>query len=168
MDGFTVIPMKDACEIGEIFITCTANTNVIDARYFELLRDGAVLANAGHFNVEIKMDELEKIAVNKKEVRKNITEYRLNNKNKIYVLGEGRLVNLACADGHPIEIMDLSFALQALSVEYILKNKRKLENKVYEVPEEVDLQVAETMLDSYGIKIDKLTKKQVDYLTKSH
>ena len=168
MDGFTVLPMKDACEIGEIFITCTANTNVIDARYFELLRDGAVLANAGHFNVEIKMDELEKIAVNKKEVRKNITEYRLNNKNKIYVLGEGRLVNLACADGHPIEIMDLSFALQALSVEYILKNKRKLENKVYEVPEEVDLQVAETMLDSYGIKIDKLTKKQLDYLTKSH
>jgi adenosylhomocysteinase len=133
-----------------------------------LLRDGAVLANAGHFNVEIKMDELEKIAVNKKEVRKNITEYTLNNKNKIYVLGEGRLVNLACADGHPIEIMDLSFALQALSVEYILKNKRKLENKVYDVPQEVDLQVAETMLDSYGIKIDKLTKKQVDYLTKSH
>jgi len=168
MDGFTVLPMKDACEIGEIFITCTANTNVIDARYFELLRDGAVLANAGHFNVEIKMDELEKIAVNKKEVRKNITEYTLNNKNKIYVLGEGRLVNLACADGHPIEIMDLSFALQALSVEYILKNKGKLENKVYDVPQEVDLQVAETMLDSYGIKIDKLTKKQLDYLTKSH
>jgi adenosylhomocysteinase len=133
-----------------------------------LLRDGAVLANAGHFNVEIKMDELEKIAVNKKEVKKNITEYTLNNKNKIYVLGQGRLVNLACADGHPIEIMDLSFALQALSVEYILKNKGKLENKVYEVPEKVDLQVAEIMLDSYGIKIDKLTKKQVDYLTKSH
>ena len=168
MDGFEVLPMEEACKIGEIFVTCTANTNVIDTRNFELLRDGAVLANAGHFNIEIKMAELEKVTIKKREVRKNITEYTLKNRNKIYVLGEGRLVNLACADGHPIEIMDLSFALQALSVEYLLKNKGRLENRVYDVPQEVDLQVAETMLDSYGIKIDKLTKKQIDYLTKSH
>jgi adenosylhomocysteinase len=168
MDGFTVLSMEEACGVGEIFVTCTANKNVIDTRHFELLRDGAVLANAGHFNVEIEMAELEKAAIKKREVRKNITEYTLKNHRKIYVLGEGRLVNLACADGHPIEIMDLSFALQALSVEYLLKNKGKLENRVHDVPQEVDLQVAETMLDSYGIKIDKLTKKQLDYLTKSH
>jgi adenosylhomocysteinase len=167
MDGFTVLPMKDACKVGEIFITCTADTNVIDERYFELLRDGAVLANAGHFNVEISMAGLKKVIINKREVRKNITEYMLRNKNRIYVLGDGRLVNLACADGHPIEIMDLSFALQVLSVEHLLENKGKLENKVYNVPEEVDVQVAKTMLDSYGIKIDKLTKKQLNYLTKS-
>jgi adenosylhomocysteinase len=167
MDGFTVLPMKDACKVGEIFITCTADTNVIDERYFELLRDGAVLANAGHFNVEISMAGLKKVTINKREVRKNITEYMLRNKNRIYVLGDGRLVNLACADGHPIEIMDLSFALQVLSVEHLLENKGKLENKVYNVPEEVDVQVAKTMLDSYGIKIDKLTKKQLNYLTKS-
>jgi adenosylhomocysteinase len=168
MDGFEVLPMGEACKIGEIFITCTANTNIIDSRYFEQLKDGAVLANAGHFNVEIQMEELEKATSKKREVRKNITEYTLKNRKRIYILGEGRLVNLACADGHPIEIMDLSFALQALSAEYILKNKKKLENKVYDVPEEVDIEVAQIMLDSYGIKIDRLTKKQLNYLTKSH
>jgi adenosylhomocysteinase len=168
MDGFEVLPMGEACKIGEIFITCTANTNIIDSRYFEQLKEGAVLANAGHFNVEIQMEELEKATSKKREVRKNITEYTLKNRKRIYILGEGRLVNLACADGHPIEIMDLSFALQALSAEYILKNKKKLENKVYDVPEEVDIEVAQIMLDSYGIKIDRLTKKQLNYLTKSH
>lgn len=168
MDGFEVLPMEEACKIGEILITCTANTNIIDSRYFEQLKNGAVLANAGHFNVEIQMEELEKATSKKREVRKNITEYTLKNRKIIYILGEGRLVNLACADGHPIEIMDLSFALQALSAEYILKNKKRLENKVYDVPEEVDIKVAQIMLDSYGIKIDRLTKKQLNYLTKSH
>ena len=168
MEGFTVLPMKEAAKAGDIFVTTTGDTNVIDKRHFALLKDGAILANAGHFNVEINMPELEKFAVKKRIVRKNITEYTLPNKNRIYILGEGRLVNLACADGHPIEIMDLSFALQALSVEYLLKNKGKLENKVYNVPEEIDTKVAEEMLKANGIKIDKLTQKQIDYLTKSH
>ncbi len=168
MEGFTVLPMKEAAKAGDIFVTTTGDTNVIDKRHFALLKDGAILANAGHFNVEINMPELEKFAVKKRIVRKNITEYTLPNKNRVYVLGEGRLVNLACADGHPIEIMDLSFALQSLSVEYLLKNKGKLQNKVYNVPEEIDTKVAEEMLKANGIKIDKLTQKQIDYLTKSH
>ncbi len=168
MEGFTVLPMKEAAKAGDIFVTTTGDTNVIDKRHFALLKDGAILANAGHFNVEINMPELEKFAVKKRIVRKNITEYTLPNKNRVYVLGEGRLVNLACADGHPIEIMDLSFALQALSVEYLLKNKGKLQNKVYNVPEEIDTKVAEEMLKANKIKIDKLTQKQINYLTKSH
>ncbi len=168
MEGFTVLPMKEAAKIGDIFVTTTGDTNVIDKRHFALLKDGAILANAGHFNVEINMPELEKFAVKKRTVRKNIEEYTLPNRKKIYVLGEGRLVNLACADGHPIEIMDLSFALQSLSVEYLLTHGKKLENKVYNVPAEIDLRVAEEMLKANGIEIDKLTKKQRDYLTKSH
>ncbi len=164
MDGFTVLPMREAAKIGDIFITCTSNTDIIDRKTFLLLKNGVILANAGHFNVEIAMEELKKIAVNKKEVRKNITEYLLSNSRKIYVLGEGRLVNLACADGHPIEIMDLSFALQLLSSEYLIKKRSKLANLVYNVPEEVDLKIAEMALSSYGIKIDKLTKKQIKYL----
>jgi len=166
MDGFEVMEMKNAAKIGDIFVTCTGNTNVIDSRHFELLKDGAILTNAGHFNVEVAMDELEKEKVSKREVRKNIDEYTLKNGRRIYVLGEGRLVNLACADGHPIEIMDLSFALQALSAEYLLTHK--LENKVYDVPEEIDKKVAKLFLEANGIKIDKLTKKQIDYLTKPH
>ena len=168
MDGFTVLPMKEAAKIGDIFVTATGDTNVIDLRHFELLKDGAVLANAGHFNVEVNMDELEKSAVKKRTVRKDITEYTLKNNRKIYVLGEGRLVNLACADGHPIEIMDLSFALQALSAEYLMKNRDKMEKKVYNVPEAIDVEVAKSMLKAYGIEIDTLTEKQIDYLTKSH
>ncbi len=168
MDGFTVLPMKEAAPIGDIFVTTTGNTNVVDLRHFALLKDGAILSNAGHFNVEIAMKELEGFAAKKRTVRTNIAEYTLPNKKRIYVLGEGRLVNLACADGHPIEIMDLSFALQALSAEYLMKNRKKLGKKVYDVPEEIDIKTAETMLQSYGINIDKLTKKQIDYLTKSH
>jgi adenosylhomocysteinase len=166
MDGFEVMEMKNAAKIGDIFVTTTGNINVIDSRHFELLKDGAILTNAGHFNVEIAMDELEKEKVSKREVRQNIEEYTLKNGRHVYVLGEGRLVNLACADGHPIEIMDLSFALQALSAEYLLTHK--LENKVYDVPEEIDTKVANIFLDANGIKIDKLTKKQIDYLTKPH
>ncbi len=166
MDGFDVMEMKEAAKIGDIFVTATGNTNVIDSRHFELLKDGAILTNAGHFNVEVMMEELEKIKISKRTVRNNIEEYTLPNGRHIYVLGEGRLVNLACADGHPVEIMDLSFALQALSAEYLLSHK--LDTKVYEVPEELDSQVAEIFLKSNSIKIDKLTKKQIDYLTKPH
>ncbi|MGB9694800.1 MAG: adenosylhomocysteinase [Caldisericaceae bacterium] len=166
MDGFEVMQMKDAAKVGDIFVTATGNTNVIDTRHFELLKDGAILANAGHFDVEVKMEELKKISKEQREVRKNITEYSLPNGRKVYVLGEGRLVNLTCADGHPIEIMDLSFAVQALAAEFLIKNK--LENKVYDVPDEIDLRIAKTFIDSYGIQIDKLTKEQTDYLTKAH
>lgn len=166
MDGLDVMQMKDAAKIGDIFVTATGNTNVIDSRYFELLKDGAILSNAGHFDVEVKMTDLKKIAKSHHEVRKNIIEYTLPNRRKVYVLGEGRLVNLACADGHPIEIMDLSFAVQALCAEYLVKNK--LENKVYDVPEGIDQRISKIFLDSYGIKIDTLTKEQVDYLTKPH
>uniref|UniRef100_A0A7C4TYF9 Adenosylhomocysteinase n=1 Tax=Caldisericum exile TaxID=693075 RepID=A0A7C4TYF9_9BACT len=166
MDGFEVMEMKNAVKFGDIFVTATGNTNVIDSRYFELLKDGTILTNAGHFNVEVAMDELEKEKVSKREVRKNIDEYTLKNGRHIYVLGEGRLVNLACADGHPIEIMDLSFALQALSAEYLLTHT--LENRVYDVPEEIDTKVAKIFLEAIGIKIDKLTKRQIDYLTKPH
>ncbi len=168
MDGFTVLPMKEAAPIGDIFVTTTGDTNVVDLRHFALLKDGAILSNAGHFNVEVAMKELEGFATKKRTVRTNIAEYTLPNKKRIYVLGEGRLVNLACADGHPIEIMDLSFALQALSAEYLMKNRKKLGKKVYDVPREIDIKTAESMLQSYGINIDKLTKKQKDYLTKSH
>ena len=166
MDGFDVMEMKEAAKIGDIFVTATGNTNVIDSRHFELLKDGAILTNAGHFNVEVMMEELEKIKVSKRTVRNNIEEYTLPNGRHVYVLGEGRLVNLACADGHPVEIMDLSFALQALSAEYLISHK--LDTKVYNVPEELDTKVAEIFLKSNGIKIDKLTKKQIDYLTKPH
>jgi len=166
MDGLDVMQMKDAAKIGDIFVTATGNTNVIDSRYFELLKDGAILSNAGHFDVEVKMADLKKIAKGHREVRNNITEYTLPNGKKAYVLGEGRLVNLACADGHPIEIMDLSFAVQALSAEYLVKNK--LENRVYDVPEEIDQKISKIFLDSYGIKIDTLTREQIDYLTKPH
>ena len=166
MDGFDVMEMKEAAKIGDIFVTATGNTNVIDSRHFELLKDGVILTNAGNFNVEVMMEELEKIKISKRTVRNNIEEYTLPNGRHIYVLGEGRLVNLACADGHPVEIMDLSFALQALSAEYLLSHK--LDTKVYEVPEELDSQVAEIFLKSNSIKIDKLTKKQIDYLTKPH
>lgn len=166
MDGFTVLPMKDAAKIGDIFITATSNTNVIDSRYFELLKDGCVLANAGHFNVEISIDELEKYSTSKREVRKNITEYTLSNGRRVYVLGEGRLVNLACADGHPIEIMDLSFSLQILSINYLLQNSRMLEKKVYNIPDEIDEKLASIALSAYGIEIDSLTEVQKKYLNK--
>ncbi len=166
MDGFEIMRMKEAAKLGDIFVTATGNTDVIDARYFERMKDGAILANAGHFDVEVKMKDLKKIAKGFREVRKNITEYVLRDGRRLYVLGEGRLVNLACADGHPIEIMDLSFAVQALSVEYLLKNSKNLKAQVYEVPEDLDKNIAEKFLSAYKIKIDRLTKEQINYLTK--
>lgn len=166
MDGFDIMRMKEAAKLGDIFVTATGNTDVIDARYFERMKDGAILANAGHFDVEVKMKDLKKIAKGFREVRKNITEYILRDGRRLYVLGEGRLVNLACADGHPIEIMDLSFAVQALSVEYLLKNSKNLKAQVYEVPEDLDKNIAEKFLSAYKIKIDRLTKEQINYLTK--
>ncbi|MCD6583640.1 MAG: adenosylhomocysteinase [Candidatus Omnitrophica bacterium] len=170
MDGFRVLPLREAAKFGDIFVTATGDINVITKEHFLLMKDGAILANAGHFNVEINLKELEKLAVKKKEVKPLVTEYAIPNmQNKklkrIYVLGEGRLVNLACAEGHPAEVMDLSFANQALCCEYIVKNYKNLERRVYSVPEKIDRRVAKLKLKSMGIKIDTLTSKQKEYLS---
>ncbi len=163
-DGFRVKPMADAAPLGDIFITATGDTNVIDTRHFELIKDGAILSNAGHFDVEVAMSELQEMATSKRTARANITEYTLPSGKKLNVLGEGRLVNLACGDGHPAEIMDLSFALQVLSLLHGLENGKDMTNKVYCVPEDIDQRVATLKLASHGIKIDTLTEKQRKYL----
>jgi len=164
MDGFEVMKMDRACEIGDIFITATGNINVITRRHFEKMKDGAILANAGHFDVEVSVRDLEEMAVSKKDVRECITEYMLPNGKKLYLLGKGRLVNLVCAEGHPSEVMDMSFANQALAAKYIVRNRNMLQKKVYEVPREVDMHIAELKLKSMGIEIDSLTEEQRKYL----
>ncbi|MCQ9205106.1 MAG: adenosylhomocysteinase [Omnitrophica bacterium] len=165
MDGFRVMPMKEAAKIGDIFITVTGDINVISRQCFPLMKDRAIVANSGHFDVEIQIKALEEMAVTKKEVKPLVREYTFKNKKRIYLLGEGRLVNLACAEGHPAEVMDLSFANQALSCEYVKKFKAKLQKKVYKVPDQIDFKIAELKLKSLGIKIDKLTGEQKEYLS---
>lgn len=164
MDGFTVMDMDSASEIGEIFITATGNRDVIREEHIRKMKDGAILANAGHFNVEIDVKTLEKIAKSVKEVRKNVKEYEIGGK-KVYLLAEGRLVNLVAGEGHPIEVMDMSFSDQALAVRYIAENWEKLENKVYRLPEELDRKVARLKLETIGIRIDKLIEEQIKYLS---
>lgn len=164
MDGFEVMSMDEASKIGDIFITATGNRDVITRGHFALMKDGAILANAGHFNVEIAVSELEDMAVGVRELRPNLKEYDLGNK-KIYLLADGRLVNLVAGDGHPIEVMDMSFSNQALAVEYIARNADKLENRVYRMPEELDRLVARLKLETLGAKIDELTEKQKKYLS---
>jgi len=164
MDGFDVMPMKEAAKIGDIFITATGNKKVIRKEHFEVMKDGAILANAGHFNVEIWIPDLEQLAVSKRTIRNYVTEYKLRDGRKIYLLAEGRLVNLVAAEGHPSEVMDMSFANQALAVEYIVKNRDKLEKKVYNVPDEIDKEVARLKLKAMGIEIDSLIPEQVEYL----
>lgn len=166
MDGFRVMRITEAAKVGDFFVTATGCIDVIDKRSLQLMKDGAILANAGHFDVEINKPDLEALAVERKEVRKNIEEFRLKDGRRLYLLAEGRLVNLAAADGHPIEIMDMSFALQALTAEYILKNHRALKPGLYPVPAEIDRQVAEMKLETMGIEIDSLSQKQQDYLEK--
>lgn len=163
MDGFEVGRIEDLAPKADFIITATGMRDVLSKEAIENLKDGVVLANAGHFNVEIPMDKIEKMATQSYEIRQNVTCYKIAGKN-IYVIGLGRLVNLAAADGHPVEIMDISFALQALSIIYLAKNYNKLSNKVYEYPEELDKLVAKLKLDSMGIAIDTLTKEQEDYL----
>ena len=163
MDGYRVMPMREAAKIGDIFVTVTGNKSVIREEHFKLMKDGAILANSGHFNVEIDVEALERIAESKRKIRENVTEYVVNGK-RLYLLAEGRLVNLAAAEGHPAEVMDMSFSNQALSVEYLVKNRGKLEPKVYVVPEEIDKEVARLKLKSMGIEIDTLTKEQEEYL----
>jgi len=165
MDGFRVEPMRTAAKIGDIFITVTGDINVISSEHFPLMKDGAIVCNSGHFDVEINIKSLEKMAKSKREVKPLVMEYTLKNKKRIHLLGQGRLVNLACAEGHPAEVMDLSFANQALSCEFISKRHTKLEKKVYKVPDAIDEKVARLKLRSMGIKIDTLTPEQKKYLS---
>ncbi len=164
MDGYEVKQIKEAATIGDIFVTVTGNKHVIDKKDLEVIKDGAILSNAGHFDIEVSKTALDELSISKKTVRNNIEEYTFKDGRKVYLLGEGRLVNLACGDGHPVEIMDMTFALQSLSLEYLAKN-RNLPAKVYNVPEEIDKRVALLMLDSLGLKIDNLTAEQEEYLS---
>ncbi len=157
--------MKEAAKIGDIFITLTGDINVISGEHFPVMKDKAIICNSGHFDVEINIKVLEKMATSKREVKPLVDEYILKNKKRIYLLGQGRLVNLACAEGHPAEVMDLSFANQALSCEHIAKNHKKLEKKVYKVPDKIDEKVAQLKLKALGIRIDKLTAEQKKYLS---
>ena len=163
-DGFKVMPMTEAAKVGDIFLTVTGCKDVITEEHFPLMKSGAVLANAGHFDVEIKIPELESQSVSRKVVRNNVEEFLQKDGRKIYLLAEGRLVNLASGDGHPAEIMDLSFAVQFFSAAHILHNHDKMENKVYLMPEEINNKIAEIKLDSIGVKFDTLTTEQKKYL----
>ncbi|CAM3728672.1 adenosylhomocysteinase [Cohnella lubricantis] len=164
MDGFTVLSMDEASKVGEFFVTVTGNRDVIRGRHIANMKDGAILSNAGHFDVEVNLVELAELAVSKRTVRRNIEEYALKDGRRIYVLAEGRLVNLAAGDGHPAEIMDMTFALQALSLKYVNDNYASIGNRVVNVPYELDEQVARTKLESLGISIDRLTDEQKAYL----
>ncbi len=164
MDGFEVMPIIEASKIGDIFVTVTGDINVISKECFLTMKDGAILCNSGHFNVEIDIDTLNKISKKKRLIRDFVKEYTLENNRRIYLLGEGRLINLSAAEGHPSAVMDMSFANQALCVEYISKNYSKLEKRVYSVPEEIDRTIAFLKLKAMGIKIDTLTVEQKKYL----
>ena len=164
MDGYEVMPMTEAARLGDIFITVTGCSGVITAEHFDLLKDGAILSNAGHFDVEVDMAALEKLAVRKYEARHNIQGYVLPNGKTVFTIAEGRLVNLAAADGHPAEIMDMSFAVQALSAEYLVRNRGKLENTVISFPRELDEAVAARKLKAMGVAIDSLSVEQKAYL----
>jgi adenosylhomocysteinase len=164
MDGFRVMPMMEAAPIGDIFVTLTGDINVVDKHHFEAMKDGAIVANSGHFNVEINIPALEEMAVSKRLVRPFVDAYELPDGRRIHILGEGRLINLAAAEGHPASVMDMSFANQALSAEYMVKNAGNLQKKVYGVPEDIDREIARLKLESMNVDIDTLTEEQVRYL----
>jgi adenosylhomocysteinase len=164
MDGFRVMPMMEAAPIGEIFVTLTGDINVVDKHHFEVMRDGAIVANSGHFNVELNIPALAEMSVGKRLVRPFVEAYDLPDGRTIHILGEGRLINLAAAEGHPASVMDMSFANQALGAEYMVKHTDQLENKVYGVPQDIDMEIARLKLESMGIEIDTLTPEQVAYL----
>lgn len=164
MDGYEVMSIKEASRIGDIFVTVTGDINVISQECFKLMKDGAIVCNSGHFNVEIDMEGLKGLAKSKRLIREFVEEYTLPRGKRIYVLGQGRLINLTAAEGHPSAVMDMSFANQALCAEYIVKNYRRLDKSVYSVPEEIDKKVAKLKLKSMGIKIDTLTTQQREYL----
>ncbi len=165
MDGYEVLPMKDAAKIGDVFVTVTGDIGVIRKEHFASMKDGAIVANSGHFNVEIDIAALEKLSKAKKAIRDFVDEYILEDGRRIYLLGEGRLINLAAAEGHPASVMDMSFANQALSAEYMAKNHKKLKNIVFKVPDDIDRNIARLKLESMGMSIDKLTKEQEKYLS---
>jgi len=165
MDGFEVCPLAEVVPKGDIFVTLTGNCQVIREEHFQKMKDGAIVANSGHFNVEIDIEALEKISQKKQRIKEFVEEYILTDNKKIYLLGEGRLINLVAAEGHPPQVMDMSFANQALSCEYLQKKGKTLKNKVYPVPQEIDEEIARLKLESMGISIDKLTPKQQKYLS---
>jgi len=165
MDGYRVMPLKEAAKIGDIFVTVTGDRGVMRREHIELMKDGAVIANSGHFNVEINIEDIEELAKSKKEIRKHVEEYELKNGKKLYLLGRGRLINLVAAEGHPSDVMDMSFADHALCCEYLVNNYKKLEPEVYNVPKQIDDKVAKLKLDSMGIRIDELTEEQKKYLS---
>ena len=164
MDGFRVMSMEEAAKIGDVFCTVTGNKNVLAKQHFAIMKDGAIISNSGHFNVEIDIPSLEKLSSSKRTTRTFVDEYTMKDGRRINLLGEGRLINLAAAEGHPASVMDMSFADQALSCEYMVKNCASLEKKVYTVPVELDKRVAKLKLESLGIKIDRLTSEQEEYL----
>jgi adenosylhomocysteinase len=164
MDGFRVMSMEEAAKLGDVFCTVTGNKNVLARQHFERMKDGAIISNSGHFNVEIDIPALEKMSSSKRATRSFVEEYVLKDGRRINLLGEGRLINLAAAEGHPASVMDMSFANQALCLEHMVKNHASLENKVYTVPVELDKRVAKLKLESMGIKIDRLTPEQEEYL----
>ena len=165
MDGFQVMPMEEAARIGDIFVTLTGDINVVDRSHFEVMKDGAIVANSGHFNVEINIPALKDMSTGEpKLVRPFVEQYDLKDGRRIHILGEGRLINLAAAEGHPASVMDMSFANQALAAEYMVKNADKLEKRVYSVPAEIDAEIARIKLEAMGVKIDALTEEQVKYL----
>ncbi|KYH37346.1 MAG: S-adenosyl-L-homocysteine hydrolase [Candidatus Bathyarchaeota archaeon B24] len=164
MDGFRVMPMAEAAKEGDIFITATGDVDVIRAEHMVVMKDGAVMCNAGHFNVEVSLKDLEELSVSKRKIRDNLEEYRLKDGRRLYLIAEGRLVNLVAAEGHPSEVMDMSFANQALSVRYLVEKGGLLKPSVYDVPLEIDRRVAELKLETMGIRIDKLTERQRRYL----
>jgi adenosylhomocysteinase len=164
MDGYRVMSMSEAARIGDIFVTVTGNKSVIRQEHFELMKNGALVANSGHFNVEIDIPALERLASSKRQTRDLVEEFAMKDGRKIYILGEGRLINLAAAEGHPASVMDMSFANQALAAEYLMQHHASLEKKVYSVPQELDRRVARLKLESMGVKIDRLTPDQEEYL----
>jgi len=165
MDGFLVMPMSEAAEKGDIFVTATGDKDIIRKEHYRKMKSGAILANSGHFDVELDLKGLQSMTKKKRVIRPNVEEYTLENGKRLYVLGEGRLVNLAAAEGHPPEVMDMSFANQALAAEWLVKEWKKLGKKVYKIPEEIDRNIAKLKLESMGAKIDELTPEQKKYLS---
>jgi adenosylhomocysteinase len=165
MDGHKVMSMYQAAEIGDIFVTLTGDIHVLDRQHFETMKEGAIIANSGHFNVEINIAALEEMSESRRRVRENVEEFRMMDGRKLHLLGEGRLINLAAAEGHPASVMDMSFANQALSTEFLAQQDQPLPIDVYDVPEEIDKEVARLKLASMGIEIDTLTDEQKKYLS---
>jgi adenosylhomocysteinase len=164
MDGFRVMPMNEAAKIGDFFVTVTGNRHVIDKEHFEIMKDGAIVANSGHFDLELNLEALREMSSEVATRRPFVEEYIGTNNKSVIVLGEGRLINLAAAEGHPASVMDMSFANQALSVEYLVKNKGKLDNTVHVLPKEVDQEIASLKLRAIGINIDTLTPEMIEYM----